>query len=340
MGESSTIKLTDENFSTAMAGKYFQQVIDRGGVNQFTHLREVSSVETQNIIRENRDTLYSWGIFDVKDGLEISLPAAGDIYMSALVIDNDTFIVREEDFDKTGDIGTYQAYSDKPRTIRISHQQAVTDFVYVVLRTQTDATPEGDKKANGLQDAVNTKQGSTDVWKSRQWDWEAVEQKRQSYVPYLSEIVAKGSEGGYNERGKTDQFEHNFYSAIGWGGQLERYATYGTTPDFTEFGEDGAIAQIESPNIDYDRNGFWSYQVYGLDGYLHSNNSTLNNYNTKPNPDGTITLRFGSKEVFGTDENRVDKPDEGFSITTRFYNPKGSISPSLLNPSLKRYPQK
>ncbi|MDW3221625.1 MAG: DUF1254 domain-containing protein [Paracoccaceae bacterium] len=108
---------TEENFSTAMADIYFQEVLDRGGNNSFVHMRQVSSVENQNIIRENRDTLYSWGVFDVTNGLTVTLPAASDLYMSALAIDNDTFIVREVGFDETGDIGTYQAFVDKERDI-------------------------------------------------------------------------------------------------------------------------------------------------------------------------------------------------------------------------------
>ncbi len=332
------LQVTDSNFSSAMADIYFQEVVNRGGMNKFVHHRKVSSVDNQNIIRENRDTLYSWGVFDVKGGLEFTLPPSGDVYMSALVIDNDTYIVREEDYDKTGDIGTYQAYPDKPRTIRISPARAVTDFVYILLRTQTDATPEGDKLANRLQDkVVVNKQGSHDTWKSRNWDMKKVREKQQSYVPYLEKIVAEGTSKGYNERGKTEQFHHNFYSAVGWGGQLERYATYGTTPDIKDFGKDGAIVTIQQPPVDYDRGGFWSYQVYGLDGYIKSNNSTLNNHNTIPNEDGTITLRFGSKEVFGTDQNRADKPDEGFSVTSRFYNPKKKIPKELLKPPLKRF---
>jgi hypothetical protein len=134
---------TEDNFSSAMADIYFQKVIDRGGDNAFAHMREVSSVDNQNIIRENRDTLYSWGIFDVTEGLTLTLPPSDDLYMSALVIDNDSYIVREEDADKTGDIGTYQAYADRERVVRISHDQAVTDFIYIILRTQTDQTTEG-----------------------------------------------------------------------------------------------------------------------------------------------------------------------------------------------------
>jgi hypothetical protein len=328
---------TEENFSSAMADIYFQQVIDRGGDNAFAHMREVSSVENQNIIRENRDTLYSWGVFDVRNGLEITLPAAGDLYMSALVIDNDTFIVREEDAEETGDIGTYQAYPDRERVIRISHEKAVTDFIYIILRTQTDQTPEGDAQAAALQDQVRVENGPNPAsWQSRDWDFEAVREMQATFVPYLEEIVAQGTEKGYNERGKTDPFVHNFYSAIGWGGQLERYATYGTTADLTEFGADCAVATIPEPPVDYERSGFWSYQVYGLDGFIASNNSTLNNQNTVPNDDGTITLRFGSEEACGTNENRADKNDEGFSITSRFYNRTEPIPAALLNLPLKR----
>jgi hypothetical protein len=331
------LKPTEETFSSAMADIYFQQVIDRGGDNAFAHMREVSSVENQNIIRENRDTLYSWGVFDVRNGLEITLPAAGDLYMSALVIDNDTFIVREEDAEKTGDIGTYQAYADRERVIRISHDKAVTDFIYIILRTQTDQTPEGDARAAALQDQVRVENGSNPAsWQSRDWDLDAVREMQATFVPYLEKIVAQGTEKGYNERGKTDPFVHNFYSAIGWGGQLERYATYGTTADLTEFGADCAVATIPEPPVDYERSGFWSYQVYGLDGFIASNNSTLNNHNTVPNKDGTITLRFGSEQACGTNENRADKNDEGFSITSRFYNRTKPIPADLLNLPLTR----
>jgi hypothetical protein len=124
---------TEDNFSSAMADIYFQKVIDRGGDNAFAHMREVSSVDNQNIIRENRDTLYSWGIFDVTEGLTLTLPPSDDLYMSALVIDNDSYIVREEDADKTGDIGICGSRTRGPYLTRSSghglhlHHPADTD---------------------------------------------------------------------------------------------------------------------------------------------------------------------------------------------------------------------
>ena len=39
-----------------------------GGVGKLMHLREVYSVENQTTIRGNRDTLYSFGVFDLAAG--------------------------------------------------------------------------------------------------------------------------------------------------------------------------------------------------------------------------------------------------------------------------------
>lgn len=88
------------------------------------------------------------------------------------------------------------------------------------------------------------------------------------------------------------------------------------------------MTTIDRPKVDYDNAGFWSYQVYGLDGYVHSNNSTLNN------EDVTITLQFESEAACGTNFNQADKNDGDFNITTRFYNKNGPISKNQLNPPL------
>ncbi len=52
-----------------------------------------------------------------------------------------------------------------------------------------------------------------------------------------------------------------------------------------------------------------------------------------------IITRIGTKDVFGTDQNRLDKPDEGFSVTSRFYNPiiLKDTSRTITNPTLNRF---
>ena len=52
-------------------------------------------LDKQGIIRANRDTLYSEGIFDLDAGpVTITLPNAGKRYMSMQLIDQDNYICR------------------------------------------------------------------------------------------------------------------------------------------------------------------------------------------------------------------------------------------------------
>ena len=89
---------------------------------------------------------------------------------------------------------------------------------------------------------------------------------------------------------------------------------------------------IPRPNVDYKKVCFWPYQVYGPKVWIHSDRSILKNKNIRPNNDGTISMFFGTKVACGTDRDRTDKQDEGFSIT----NPLGKIPPDLLNPKLEK----
>jgi hypothetical protein len=44
--------------------------------------------------------------------------------------------------------------------------------------------------------------------------------------------------------------------------------------------------------------------LYGSDGYMKSEDSTVNGHNVKLNPDGTFTAYFGSKGACGDLPNR------------------------------------
>jgi hypothetical protein len=306
-----------DNYVEAMSDIYFGKIVDKVGTNKIFHDRSTKTVETQLIIRENRDTLYSNAVVDARKGVQIVLPPS-KVYMSVLVLDYRTHLIRDSNSD---DVGTFQAYSEKERVIKITPEAANTDYIYLVFRTQSDGSQKGDRYANQLQDKIRLTAASNVPWKPQGFDEKQRDAITKTYVPRLAEVVAQGTQYGYNEKGKVTRDHQNFYAAIGWGGQLEKYATYGTTPDITSYGSKCAITTIDPPEVDYDRGGFWSYQVYGLDGFIHSNNSTLNNDNTVLNKNGTVTLRFGSREACGTDENRADKNDDGFSVTTRIYNP-------------------
>ena len=73
-----------------------------------------------------------------------------------------------------------------------------------------------------------------------------------------------------------------------------------------------------------ENNAFWSITVYGADGYMKSDNSILNKFNTKMNEDGTFTVHFGSKEDCGDVPNRLDV-SEGWNFLMRVYRPGKSV---------------
>ena len=62
-----------------------------GGVGKLGHMREPYSVENQITIRGNRDTLYSFGIFDLNETLTIVMPDSPERFQSLLVIDQDHY---------------------------------------------------------------------------------------------------------------------------------------------------------------------------------------------------------------------------------------------------------
>ena len=313
-------QVTAKNFTRSMSDIYFNKVTDAVGTNIVLHTRKTKNVDNQNIIRENRDTLYSNLVIDARNGFTLSLPATNGVFMTALIFDQETHLLA----DGSGDIGTYQAYAGKERVIKFNANDIPTDYAYVLFRTYSDGSSDSEKLANNLQDGIKLAAQSKIPFIAQKWDDQAVETMRQAYASRIFETAAKGTRQGYNTAENTVEDIRNVYASCCWGGQLEKYATYGTTDTLDISVKQCAVTTIEPPKVDYDRGGFWSYQVYNAEGWISSNSSTLQNTNTVLNDDGTVILRFGTKEACGTDENRADR-EQQFNITTRIYNPSEEI---------------
>ena len=67
---------------------------DAGGVNRFRHNREPASVDEQTVIRMNRDTLYSFAVVDISAGAILTVPDAGERYLSVMMVNKDHYINR------------------------------------------------------------------------------------------------------------------------------------------------------------------------------------------------------------------------------------------------------
>ena len=72
---SATQPVTSENYNRAQTDVYFAGVVKNGGFGKFRHGRELAPPVQQGIVRPNRDTLYSFAIFDLDAGpVTIKLP--------------------------------------------------------------------------------------------------------------------------------------------------------------------------------------------------------------------------------------------------------------------------
>src|SRR5215471_4481614 len=64
------------NFARAETDLYFGRTVKNGGFGKLVHARQPVSIDNQSVVRMNRDTLYSSGVFDLQAGpVTLTLPA-------------------------------------------------------------------------------------------------------------------------------------------------------------------------------------------------------------------------------------------------------------------------
>jgi hypothetical protein len=82
-----------DNFDRAQTDFEFAGIVKlTGGINKVHSNREPTPIDKQNVIRMNRDTLYSLGVINISEGATVTLPETGKRYMSLMVINNDGYV--------------------------------------------------------------------------------------------------------------------------------------------------------------------------------------------------------------------------------------------------------
>jgi hypothetical protein len=248
-----------------------------GGVGKLLSFREVYSVENQVTIRGNRDTLYSFGVYDLTSPITIIKPDSPDRFQSLLVIDQDMYnpVLKNGGGEVTltiGDVGTR--------------------YVMVLFRTFVDPnSPEDMKKAHALQNSIQVKQASPGELNLPDWDQESLVATRKM----LNELASKldGLPQGFGPRGQADPTQHLIAAAYGWGGNPQRGAMYfNVVPEKN----DGKTSYTLTMPKDVPVQAFWSVTVYNKDGFFTPNKLNAYSFNSKTakrNVDGTVTIHFG-----------------------------------------------
>lgn len=297
-------RATLENFTRAETDRYFATYVGQGALGRFLHVREVTALDRQDVVRMNRDTLYSAAILDLDAGpATIVLPEPNGRFVSLLAIDQDHFVP-----------GVFYA----PTRQTFTRQGVGTRYMAVLIRTFVNPNDAADiAAAHALQDAMRIEQAGPGRWEGPAWDQASLTGLRtalEALAPYGAFTRSFGA------RGQVDPVAHLVGTAAGWGGNPASAATY--LPIFPPPGTPGAF-RMRLANVPVD--GFWSITVYDARGFMVPNPRnavSLNNVTAAPSADGAVTVQFGA--CADTTPNCLPTPD-GWNAVLRLYRPRAEI---------------
>jgi hypothetical protein len=299
------ITVNVDNFARAESDRMFAGIQrDAGGVNVFRHNRVPTPIDQQTVIRMNRDTLYSFAVVDLSAGATLTVPDAGDRYLSVMVVNEDHYINRvlheAGSYDLTaGDLGS--------------------DHVVVVARTLVDPRdPDDLAKVAAVQDQLNLTAASARVFQLPDYDTETLDRTRSALLTLASGMTSFVESFGRKET--VNPIHHLISTAAGWGGLPDAEATYvGVSPDLP-VGE----YELQVTN-DVPVDGFWSISVYNADGFFEPNDAgaySVNNITAARNADDSITVRFGGD---GDPAKNSLPITDGWNYLIRLYRPRPEV---------------
>lgn len=302
------VPVTVDNFRRAETDRYLAanaRLI--GALGKFQHSRAPAAIDNQTVIRMNRDTLYSFAVFDLAGGpVTLSLPDAGKRYMSMMVVDQDHYL-------------PIVAYGTAPVTL--TQESVGTRYAFVAVRTLIDPNdPKDLDEVHKLQDAIKVSQASTGSLDLPNWDEASLTDIRNALLALAK--YQTSFRGAFGPRGQVDPVQHLIGTAAGWGGIPDRDATY---VSFTPAKNDGRTVHVINLPAHVPVQAFWSVSVYNARGFFEKNTFnaySINDITAKKNADGTVTIQFGGCD--GKVPNCLPIV-EGWNYTARLYRPEDAI---------------
>jgi hypothetical protein len=306
-GDPKPVRVTVDNFIRAESDNYFARFVKEGGLGKIHHERELASLDNQSVIRMNRDTMYSSGVFDLDAGpVTVTLPDAGKRYMAMQVVNQDHYTISV-------------IYKPGPHTF--NKEKIGTRYVAFFIRTFVNPNDVADvKMVHALQDAVTSEQKAADRLDIPNWDQESLKKIRAALLALADANGSLDSSKAFGNKGEVDPVMHLIGTAVGWGGNPKYAAMY--TVDVPKDNDGTTAYQLTVKDVPID--GFWSVSIYNKEGFFQKNPKnayTFNNVTAKPNVDGSFTIHFGGDEL-ATNYLPIMP---GWNYSVRMYRPRKEI---------------
>jgi len=300
------VPVTVDNFIRAESDTYLAALAKQGGLGKLLHRREPASIDHQTVIRLNRDTFYTSGVFDLDAGpVTITMPDPGTRYMALQIVNQDHYVPNV-------------FYGAGVRTL--TRENVGTRYVLTAIRTLVDpGNAEDVRQVHALQDAIQVSQKAPGTLELPRWD--AVSQKKVRDALLVLSTTIPDFKGAFGTRQEVDPVRRLVGAAAAWGGNPDKDAIY---LNITPAGNDGKkVYRLVAKDVPVD--GFWSISVYNAQGFYEKNAAnayTLNNLTAQKGSDGAITVQFGDCD--GKVANCLPIV-AGWNYTVRLYRPRAEV---------------